>query len=245
MHRRQSTATVSDLTSVLSDEPGIDLVAVLPIVIASALQARSAVLVSRALKLAFEKVSSPPPDLAEKLSLALAFAQGQTAIALPRNAAKIESVLADCVHMGDMGAALILGRALCQIDAGALKSSALVSGQNMRRGAALLFRAADGGRDEAWMCLYSVSVRARHLELMRTAPEHRVHGGRDHDFREGSDDAARSLSARQRPDALPQPAPGGVVREARSRGLAVFSRRAATGAAATLRSGCSAAWAAA
>lgn len=65
MHRRQSTATVSDLTSVLtsvlSDEPGIDLVAVLPIVIASALQARSAVLVSRALKLAFEKVSSPPP----------------------------------------------------------------------------------------------------------------------------------------------------------------------------------------
>lgn len=98
------------------------------------------------------------------------------------------------------------------------------------------------------LCVFfalAVSVRARHLELMRTAPEHRVHGGRDHDFREGSDDAARSLSARQRPDALPQPAPGGVVREARSRGLAVFSRRAATGAAATLRSGCSAAWAAA
>lgn len=56
----------------------------------------------------------------------------------------------------DTVAEYIPGRALCGIPCGALAPSCLVGGGNLRKGAALLLRAADGGRHGAWMQLYRV-----------------------------------------------------------------------------------------
>ena len=90
-----------------------------------------------------------------------------------------------------------------------------------------------------------VSVWARHLELTGLAPDHRVHGERGDDDRQGSDNATRALAVHWRPRRLHRPAHGSLFRMARLRGFVDLSRPVATCAAATPRSGCSTAWAAA
>jgi hypothetical protein len=55
---------------------------------------------------------------------------------------------------GDRNAAFCLGRALCGIAVGALSPLSLTAGQNMRKGVALLLRAADAGCQEAWLHQY-------------------------------------------------------------------------------------------
>jgi TPR repeat protein len=55
---------------------------------------------------------------------------------------------------GDRDAAFTLGRAVCGMDCDALPPGVFTDQQNMRRGAALLLRAADAGCDGAWLCLY-------------------------------------------------------------------------------------------
>lgn len=79
-------------------------------------------------------------------------AAGQALVSLP--AAVLEPLLEARATAGDRRAAYTLGRALCGIELGGLAASAVAEGQNMRKGAALLLRAADGGCDEAWMHLY-------------------------------------------------------------------------------------------
>ena len=91
----------------------------------------------------------------------------------------------------------------------------------------------------------AVSVWARHLELTGRAPDHRVHDERGGDDRQGSDDATGAPAVHWRARRLHPPAHGSLGRAARLRGLVDLSRRAATGAAAPPRSGCSTAWAAA
>ena len=63
------------------------------------------------------------------------------------------SLEASCGH-GHQRAAYALGRSLCGIACGSLHAAGLVEHSNMRKGAALLLRAADGGFDEAWLHLY-------------------------------------------------------------------------------------------
>jgi TPR repeat protein len=70
--------------------------------------------------------------------------------------ALIEPTLEAQATNGDATAAYALGRALCGIDIGALSSASLVERQNLRKGAALLLRAADGGCEQAWLHLYRV-----------------------------------------------------------------------------------------
>ena len=89
----------------------------------------------------------------------------------------------------------------------------------------------------------AVSVWARHLELTRPASDHRVHGERGGNGQRGSDDATCALAARRCPGRLHRPAHCRVVHTARLCALVDLSRRAATGAAATPRSGCSTVWA--
>lgn len=84
----------------------------------------------------------------------LAEATGQGLPWLP--AAVAEPLLEARATAGDRRAAHALGRALCGIGLGALAPQAIAVGQNMRKGAALLLRAADAGCDEAWMHLYRV-----------------------------------------------------------------------------------------
>jgi TPR repeat protein len=69
---------------------------------------------------------------------------------------QIEACLELIVTEDDHRAEYLLGRALCSISCGALQPASLVSGGNLRKGSALLLRAADGGCHDAWMQLYRV-----------------------------------------------------------------------------------------
>lgn len=72
------------------------------------------------------------------------------------DAAQVEACLELIVAENDHVAEYILGRALCGLPCGTLPAACLVSGGNLRKGAALLLRAADGGCHDAWMQLYQV-----------------------------------------------------------------------------------------
>lgn len=69
---------------------------------------------------------------------------------------QVEACLELIVSEDEHGAEYLLGRALCGIACGALAPASLVSSGNLRKGSALLLRAADGGCHEAWMHLYRV-----------------------------------------------------------------------------------------
>ncbi len=70
------------------------------------------------------------------------------------DASLVEPILEARATSGDTVAAYALGRALCGIGLGVLPPDLWAEGTNMRKGAALLLRAADGGCDEAWLHLY-------------------------------------------------------------------------------------------
>jgi TPR repeat protein len=97
-----------------------------------------------------------PPELSELVVRALeaSEAAGITLVCLP--ASTIESILETRATAGGRYAAYALGRALCGIDLGCVPATAIAQGQNMRKGAALLLRAADAGCDEAWLHLYRI-----------------------------------------------------------------------------------------
>ncbi len=58
---------------------------------------------------------------------------------------------------GNPAATYALGRALSGIACGSLQPSSLAESPNLRKGTALLLRAADAGRDEAWLHLYKLN----------------------------------------------------------------------------------------
>src|SRR3989338_4046329 len=68
---------------------------------------------------------------------------------------QIEASLELAVVRGDRDAACLLGRARCGIDSGTLAPARLATSLNLRKGVALLLRAADAGRDDAWLALYA------------------------------------------------------------------------------------------
>jgi TPR repeat protein len=70
--------------------------------------------------------------------------------------AQVEAALERAANRGDTHAAYALGRALCSIDLGGLPAQTLCERQNMRKGVALLMRAAHGGYHEAWLYLHQV-----------------------------------------------------------------------------------------
>lgn len=72
------------------------------------------------------------------------------------DAAQVEACLDMIAGDGDCIASYAMGRALCGIPCGSLPPHALVTGSNLRKGAALLLRAADAGCAAAWMHLYKV-----------------------------------------------------------------------------------------
>ncbi len=59
---------------------------------------------------------------------------------------------------GNLDATYTLGRALSGIPCGPIPSSSLSDSSNLRKGTALLLRAADAGRDEAWLHLYTLNA---------------------------------------------------------------------------------------
>jgi hypothetical protein len=69
----------------------------------------------------------------------------------------IERAIEQCTNQGDPRALYLQGRALAGLHCGALEPQALVRTGNVRKGAALLLRAADAGNVDAWMHLYRLS----------------------------------------------------------------------------------------
>jgi TPR repeat protein len=134
----------------------LDAGAVLLAAAHDALQANDLMALAAALSAALVLCDSGLPELSDLVVRAIeaSEAAGLTPESLPASA--VESVLERRATAGDRYAAFTLGRALCGIDLGRMPAAAIAEGQNMRKGAALLLRAADSGCDEAWLHLYRI-----------------------------------------------------------------------------------------
>ena len=87
------------------------------------------------------------------MSIAEATNQSLGDLEIPHIQASLERAAAQ----GDLKACYILGRALSGLNCGLLVWQRLVEGTNLRKGSALLLRAADAGNAEAWLHLYRIS----------------------------------------------------------------------------------------
>ena len=120
------------------------------------LAARDLPAVGVALAAALALCNPAPAELSELVvrTVEAAEAAGEAPASLP--ACVIEPILEARATAGHRFAAYALGRALCGIELGRVSAQAIAEGQNMRKGAALLLRAADAGCDEAWLHLYRI-----------------------------------------------------------------------------------------
>ncbi|MCW5631956.1 MAG: hypothetical protein KIT17_01335 [Rubrivivax sp.] len=140
----------------LAGHAGIDALALLTQAAYEALRGTDVELLSRALDALLALCPRMTTELADCVCQGLEHGQAMAGFWLEAPSTAVEQVLESCLQRGRTAAALLLGRAYCGIDHGALRAAALVPGQNMRKGAALLLRAADAGEQEAWMHLYRV-----------------------------------------------------------------------------------------
>jgi len=119
-----------------------------------ALAERDLTRAASSLRTALALTPSVTGELAELIAATVQLAEERGAPLLGVDAQAIETGLDMRTSRGDRDAAYALGRALCGIACGVLAPAALAAGPNMRKGVALLLRAADAGRDEAWLHLY-------------------------------------------------------------------------------------------
>jgi TPR repeat protein len=108
----------------------------------------------RTLSLAMALIESVTAALAELCSVVIVRAEAAFHPLQGVDPKRVESCLDFQSSRGDRNAAFCLGRALCGIAVGVLSPLSLTAGQNMRKGVALLLRAADAGCQEAWLHLY-------------------------------------------------------------------------------------------
>jgi len=116
----------------------------------------SEVLLSRLLEAAASMPGKMNSDLTQAVASALSEAQHKPSFRLVGSAKRFGEILEEAANRGEADAALLLGHALCGLITGALNPWLLSPSQNMRKGAALLMRAADAGKQEAWLSLYRV-----------------------------------------------------------------------------------------
>ena len=136
--------------------------AVAQIAARQALAAQDLARVCGALASALALASGLDEELGELIAatVRLAEAQGKPLVGLAPQA--VEDALDMRTTRGDREAAYALGRALCGIACGNLQPEQLATGANMRKGVALLLRAADAGCDDAWLHLYRMHGDHRH-----------------------------------------------------------------------------------
>ncbi|HEV7912672.1 MAG TPA: hypothetical protein VGP22_02805, partial [Albitalea sp.] len=94
------------------------------------------------------------PPLAELVSHAVGLAEDIGEPIALADPALVQSCLEYQSHHDDCGAAYALGRALAGVPCGCLEPARLAPLPNLRKGTALLLRAADGGREAAWLHLF-------------------------------------------------------------------------------------------
>lgn len=138
----------------LAGEPGICASALVAQALSSALFEGEEDRLARALDCALVVAQETTPELADAVCAALIRAQSLPRFRFTGGSERIELLLEDCVRRGDSNAALLFGRALCGLSSGPLPATSLTKGQSLRKGAALLLRAADAGKQDAWMLLY-------------------------------------------------------------------------------------------
>lgn len=100
-------------------------------------------------------------DVAELVAGAVQLAEQQGRKLHGIGAEQIELSLDLRATRGDREAAYTLGRAMCGIACGPMHPQDLVATLNMRKGSALLLRAADAGCDAAWLHLYRTNADPR------------------------------------------------------------------------------------
>jgi len=140
----------------LRGNTAFDLEALLQQAIGLALENGHGPLVGHLLGAAAQLPLSASSPLSALVCEALWRAQALAGFELSCAPTDIERVLDTGAHRASPCAALLLGRALCGLDVVADRPSSLTEHANMRKGAALLLRAADAGYGEAWMLLYRV-----------------------------------------------------------------------------------------
>ncbi len=140
----------------LKAEHGIDLARLIPQALNAAIRSDDPSEISRVLNATLTACATVTPELADAVCTALARLENDTELRLSCTSGTLETLLADCVRRGNSTAELLLGRALSGFGTQALPACVLTVGQNLRRGAALLLRAADAGLTTAWMYLYRI-----------------------------------------------------------------------------------------
>lgn len=142
------------LLRALGGEAGADGAEVAMIAARDALADRDLARLAAALRTALALAPSLSGELAELVVAAVKLAEDLAQPLAGIEPKSIEAGLDLRANRGDRVAAYALGRALCGIACGVLQPATLADGLNMRKGVALLLRAADAGCDEAWLHLY-------------------------------------------------------------------------------------------
>jgi TPR repeat protein len=94
--------------------------------------------------------------IAELVAAAVRQSEGCAALPAGLSPRWLHLNLSACADCGDTGAMFTLGRALCGVRCGLLEPRSLSPAPNMRKGVALLLRAAGAGHGEAWYVLYQL-----------------------------------------------------------------------------------------
>jgi TPR repeat protein len=149
-----ATDAMSSLLRALSASGDLKGAVIAVIAAKQALGERDLDRVASGLRTALALTPTLTSELAELIAAAVRLAEqtGKPLVGIAPQA--IDDGLDMRTSRGDREAAYALGRALCGIPCGVLEPTTLASGLNMRKGVALLLRAADAGCDEAWLHLY-------------------------------------------------------------------------------------------
>lgn len=142
------------ILNALLNFPEMDVQGAIVQALATAVRCRDLDFIARVLRQALLLRFESTAELADGVCDALSLLQHRGLSLMPYQSERVEALLALCVNRGNAAAALLLGRALCGIDVPSIPSSLLTARRNVRRGAALLLRAADAGFTEAWTLLY-------------------------------------------------------------------------------------------
>jgi TPR repeat protein len=156
LHQPLDASSLPAFLRALGSTGELDLLQITLIALRQALTQRNLDRLASGLRIAYALVSIANAELSEMTAAAVSLAEQEGQQLIGIEAKVIEASLDARAAFGDRDAAYSLGRALCGIACGELAPLSLVSGFNVRKGAALLLRAADGGCELAWLHLYRV-----------------------------------------------------------------------------------------
>lgn len=156
MRQAHAADALPVLLRALSASVAVDVAAVSVMAARQAREAGQLDLLADCLHIALALVPRLTIELADLVSAAVQMAEmsGRDLRGIAPDS--VEAALEMGVARGDRDAAFTLGRAMCGIDCGSLSPARLTSTANMRKGVALLLRAADAGREDAWLHLYAM-----------------------------------------------------------------------------------------